>query len=81
MIIKKEYVMLNSDLSKIGEEIGVGWNETCDLLSNHGIHGEDGTGYCIIYNDQKYGDKLDLVMNKLFSDNPEAVEIYVMDDF
>ncbi len=78
-IVETRFCIDNSDLNVVGEMLGLEWNYVCDLISESGVYGEDGAGYVVIKPNYKYNNDLDQIIQKLFADNPEANQIYVMD--
>lgn len=81
--VKIRYVMNNSDLNVVGEQMGYDWNEICDEISNNGLQGSDGDGAVTVYKNRQYnkGEILNSIINKLFEMNPDVQEIYIIDDF
>ena len=81
-IIKPSYTMSNSDINVVGEMLGFDWNEICDSVQGEGLYGQDGSGYVIVKHNTRFEDeKIKIIFNKIFSDNPEIKNITIPDDF
>lgn len=84
-IITPKFTIVNSDLCHVGESLGYGWNNVCDLLQKCGLNGQDGSGFFTISKgtaeSNEYPKEVCGIFNKIFEDNPECKTLYVMDDF
>lgn len=82
-IITPKFAIVNSDLCAVGESMGYDWNTICDWLQEADLQGSDGSGFFIISQKpvKSYRSEVNNIFNKIFEDNPECKELYVMDDF
>ena len=84
-IVKKKFVIENSELNRIGELLGYEWNNISDALSNDGICGEDGSGYTTMNREKnnKYSDNkmVNDIFVALFASNKDIHEVYILDNF
>ena len=81
-IIKPRFCIENSELCSVGEDLGLDWNDVCDILQEHEIYGQDGSGYIVISSSFKSDNEdLNNIFTKIFSDNPSCSELYILNDF
>lgn len=83
--IGKQYVDYSDILNEVGEALGMDWNYVCDLIKNHELYGQDGTGCCFLHKydieNKAYAGDMSRIIKKLFDDNPEMETLIIIDDF
>lgn len=82
-IIEQRYCIKTGDINVVGEMLGYDWNDVCDMCSVDSLYGQDGSGFCTVERGHIDFESEGLVkiFEKLFADNPDCKQIYILNDW
>jgi len=77
--LEVRYCMNNSDINVVGGMLGYNWNDVCNYVQQTEIYGQDGCGYTLVERGDTFDhEQIDAIFEKIFSDNPEVDQIYIL---